>query len=151
MIFDKGLNGTTWANQIASAAIITSPLLTFAANPKTILSNPARQMIESIPSTWDETIVLPSSAIGQIAAFARRKGNTWFVAVDNGMTPRRLKISLSFLDKGNYHAYLVSDVAGNPAAVKIQNTEMNKSGFLDLDLQNGGGFIGSFAPFHSKP
>jgi alpha-glucosidase len=151
MIFDKGLNGTTWANQIASAAIITSQLLTFSANPKTILSNPARQMIESIPSTWDETIVLPSSAIGQVAAFARRKGNTWFVAVDNGMTPRRLKISLAFLNRGNYHAYLVSDVEGNPATVKIQITEMNESGFLDLDLQSGGGFIGSFTPSHSKP
>jgi alpha-glucosidase len=146
MIFDKGLNGTTWANQIASAAILTSPLLTFAANPKTILNNPARQMIESIPSTWDETIVLPSSAIGQVAAFARRKGKTWFVAVDNGPTPRKIRISLFFLGKGDYRAYLVSDVAKNPAAVHIQNGRMNRSGFLNLDLQSGGGFIGSFTP-----
>jgi alpha-glucosidase len=146
MIFDKGLNGTTWANQIASAAIITSPLLTFAANPKTILSNPARQMIQSIPSTWDETIVLPSSAIGHVAALARRKGNTWFIAVNNGTVARRVKISLSFLGKGDYRAQFVGDVKGNPAAVSIQNSKRNRSDFLDLDLMSGGGFIGRFTP-----
>ena len=151
MIFDKGLNGTTWANQIASAAIITSPLLTFAANPQSILSNPARKMIESIPSTWDETIALPSSAIGQIAAFARRKGNTWFVAVDNGPAPRKLKISLSFLGEGTYQAQLVGDVVGTPAAVEIKSAQMKRSDVLNLDLASGGGFIGRFTPSHSKP
>jgi alpha-glucosidase len=146
VILDKGRNGTTWANQIASAAILTSPLLTYAAKPKTLLDNPAVGMIESIPSTWDETIVLPSSAIGQVAAFARRKGNTWFVAVDNGTTPCKIKIKLSFLGEGGYHAHLVGDVEGNPAAVLLQSTKMNRSGFLDLDLRSGGGFIGRFTP-----
>jgi alpha-glucosidase len=151
MIFDKGLNGTTWANQIASAAIITSPLLTFAANPDTILSNPAAGMIKSIPSTWDETIVLPPSAIGQVVAFARRKGNTWFVAVDNGTASKKMRISLSFLGKGEYQVRSVGDVKDNPAAVDIQNLKVNRSGFLNLDLQSGGGFIASFVPRHSKP
>jgi hypothetical protein len=30
--------------------------------------------IKSIPSTWDETHVLPFSEIGEVAAFARRHG-----------------------------------------------------------------------------
>jgi len=144
MIFDKGLNGTTWANQIASAAIMTSPLLTFAANPKTILNNPALAVIRAIPSTWDETLVLPPSAIGQIVVFARRKRKTWFVAVDNGTTARKIQISLSFLGSGEYQAQLVGDVKGNPAAVNIRNSTMNRSDHLDLDMPSGGGFIARF-------
>ncbi len=146
MIFDKRLNGTTWANQIASAAIITSPLLTFAANPETILSNPAVEVIRAIPSTWDETIALPQSAIGEVAAFARRKGNIWFVAVDNGTEARKIRIGLSFLPKGNYQAQLVSDVKGNAAAVAMKNQTMNRSDFIDLDMPGGSGFIARFTP-----
>ena len=63
---------TSWAHQVATAAVMTSPLLVYAAHPRSILSNPAVDMIKSIPSVWDETIVLPPSEIGEIAVFARR-------------------------------------------------------------------------------
>jgi alpha-glucosidase len=36
---------------------------------------------------WDETIVLPQSDIGELAAFARRSGRNWFVGVLNGPRP----------------------------------------------------------------
>jgi alpha-glucosidase len=37
--------------------------------------------MKDIPAVWDETIVLPGSEIGELAAYARRKGNNWFVAL----------------------------------------------------------------------
>src|SRR5207244_7953387 len=94
---------TTGAHQIASAAILSAPLLTYGANPHALLANPAVDLIKSIPATWDQTIVLPSSQIGELAAFARRKGNTWFIAVMNGPQPRSLDIHLDFL-QGDHHA-----------------------------------------------
>src|SRR5262245_29626880 len=75
---------TTWAHQIATAAIFIEPLLTYAAHPKMLLTNPAVEMIKSIPVTWDETIALPGCEIGEVAAFARRRGDVWFLAVLNG-------------------------------------------------------------------
>ena len=62
---------TSWAHQVATAAVMTSPLLVYAAHPRNILANPSVDMIKSIPSVWDETIVLPPSEIGEIAVFAR--------------------------------------------------------------------------------
>ena len=41
-------------------------------------------MIKSIPCVWDETIVLPASEIGHVAAFARRQGDDWFLAILGG-------------------------------------------------------------------
>src|SRR5205823_1070746 len=41
MLFGERRRNTTWAHQIASAAILSAPLLTYAANPENILSNPA--------------------------------------------------------------------------------------------------------------
>ena len=61
-------------------------------------------MIKSIPSVWDETIVLPPSEIGEVALFARRSGDRWFVAAMNGSQARTVKVDLSFLAVGTYKA-----------------------------------------------
>ena len=50
MIFNQRRGDTTWANQIASLAIFDSPLLTIAANPRSILTNAAVDVIKSIPA-----------------------------------------------------------------------------------------------------
>lgn len=144
--FGERRKNTTWAHQIASAAIVSSPLLTYAAHPENILANPAVEIIKSIPSVWDETIVLPGSAIGELAAFARRKGNTWFVAVMNGVGERSMKISLSFLGKGNYKALIAGDDAGNSASVKMQQATYKSSDTITLPLQSGGGYIMRLEP-----
>ena len=102
MIFSQRRGDTTWANQIASLAIFSSPLLTVAANPQSILENPAVEMIKSIPCIWDATIVLPGSEPGELAAYARRSGETWFVAVMCGPQPKSIQVPLSFLGDAQY-------------------------------------------------
>jgi alpha-glucosidase len=144
MLFGDRRKETSWPHQIASAAILTSSLLTFAANPKSIVENPGVDLIKSIPSTWDQTIVLPVSEIGEIAAFARRKNDTWFLAVMNGETPKTIHVNLSFLAEGPHPAMLIRDQQDNPAAEKIENTVLSRSDSLTIDLRAGGGFIGRF-------
>jgi len=142
--FGDRRKNTTWAHQIATAAIFSAPLITYAATPANILANPAVDMIKSIPSVWDETIVLEPSEIGELAIYAQRKGKIWFLSVINGLAPKSLKIPLSFLSGGTYQAMLVSDDKDNPAAVKIENKPIKKSETIDLQLSEGGGFIGRF-------
>lgn len=139
--FGERRKNTTWAHQIASAAILSAPLLTYAANPENILSNPAVEVIKHIPATWDETIVLPGSEIGELAAFARRKNNTWFIAVMNGTQPRKIKIPLAFLKQGRFNARTVYDDAANDAAVVMGNAVYSSTDVIELDLRAGGGFI----------
>jgi alpha-glucosidase len=141
--FGERRKNTTWAHQIASAAILSAPMLTYAANPDTLLVNPAVGIIKNIPSTWDETIVLPPSAIGEVAIYARRKGSTWFLAVMNGTTAKKISIPLKFL-KGNYNATIAKDAAADPASVVIENKKANGNDTWQLDLAPGGGFIAQF-------
>jgi alpha-glucosidase len=136
---------TTWTHQVASAAIFDEPLLTYGAHPANILKNPCLPMIKSIPSVWDQTIVLPVSEIGEIAAFARRTGDTWFLAIINGPTARTVRIPLSFLAQGEYHALLIRDDKTDPAAVRIENVALQRNSSLALELNSGGGFIGRFS------
>ena len=135
---------TTWAHQVASAAILSAPLLTYAAHPDTILMNPAANIIKSIPATWDETIVLPPSEIGELAVFARRKGRSWFLAIMNGVEPKKIKIPLSFLN-GNYKAEIVKDHPSESAAVLVGEKSYSSKNVLELELVSGGGLIAQFS------
>jgi len=142
--FGDRRKNTTWAHQVASAAILSAPLLTYAANPDTLLASPAVEIIKSIPATWDETIVLPPSEIGELAVYARRKGDTWFLAIMNGVGERKIKIPLSFL-KGNYKALIAKDDAGNSASITMQHPNYSTKDTIELNLVSGGGFIARFS------
>jgi alpha-glucosidase len=142
--FGERRKNTTWAHQAASPVILVSPLLTYAANPANILANPACDVIKSIPATWDETVVLPPSEIGEVAVFARRKGDVWFLAVMNGPAARSVKAPLSFLGDGEYAATLVHDAKDDAAAVTVEKATLKRGDSLSIDLREGGGFLARF-------
>jgi alpha-glucosidase len=145
MHFGERRRETSWAHQIATAAIFTSPVLVYAAHPKNILENPAVELIKSIPSVWDETIALPICEIGELAAFARRHNDQWFLAIINGATAKTIQIALRFLDKTRYQGLLVSDKPDDGAAVNLEQTTVNPTTVLTIALRAGGGFIGRFS------
>jgi alpha-glucosidase len=116
----------------------------YGAHPKSILDHPAVDLIRSIPSVWDETIALPPSDIAEMAAFARRRGDTWFLGVMNGETERSVRMPLSFIGRSKYKAMLVRDQKDDPAAVKIENSAFTRGDQLTMDMRAGGGFVARF-------
>jgi alpha-glucosidase len=145
VVFGDRRKDTTWAHQIATAVVFTSPLLVYGGHTQGLLDNPASDVIKSIPSGWDETRVLPPSAIGELAVYARRRGERWFLGVLNGKERRTLRVPLSFLGKGRYHAALVADERTNGAAVQLDERPVTASDFLDVPLRDGGGFVARFS------
>ncbi|HEY2019498.1 MAG TPA: glycoside hydrolase family 97 N-terminal domain-containing protein [Bryobacteraceae bacterium] len=137
------LADTTWPHQVANAVLLQAPLLAFAAHPANILGNPMRDVIQSIPTTWDQTIALPVSQIGDVAAFARRKGDTWILAVNNGPVGKTVRVDLSFLGQGSYQATLLRDAA-DAEDVKIEHLTARATDALYVKMRSGGGFVGRF-------
>ena len=144
MIFSERRKETSVAHQIASAVIFTSPLLIFGAHPNTILKHPAAELIKSIASVWDQTIVLPASEIGQLAIFARRSKGMWMLAIMNGDTARSVRIKLSFLTKRKFHGLFVYDVKDDPAAVHMEEKLVRPTDELEIKMRAGGGFVARF-------
>jgi alpha-glucosidase len=137
---------TSWAHQVASAAVFTSPLLVYGAHPQRLLENPAVGMIKSVPSVWDETIALAPSEIGELAVFARRRGKIWFLAVLNGQSPRSIDAPLSFLNEGSYSASLVRDGKAGPTSLDVETAKATAADTMRIEMEAGGGFIGRFEP-----
>jgi alpha-glucosidase len=76
---------------------------------------------------------------------ARRKGDTWFLAVINGPSQRTVTVPLTFLGKGKRRAMIVRDHRTEPAAVAVeQGVAAQASDMMKLDLRPGGGFIARF-------
>ena len=126
--------------------VFTSPLLCLGADPQSILDNPCKEIIQAIPSTWDETIVLPQSKIGDLALYARRKGKTWFVAAINGIgETRNLSIDLSFLPAGDYSYTSIEDEPGNQAGALVKRSKLAHR-WMSIGLNPSGGFVGIFTP-----
>ena len=131
----------TFAHQLSSIYMFTSPMLIFAADMEDMLSSPGRSFIESVPVTWDETVVLPESEIGKLAALARRKGDVWYLTVLNGEEPKMLDIKLDFLPKGKYNMEMASDTPGNRKLIEVKDSKVRSGQRLKEELMSGGGFV----------
>ena len=143
--FGDRRRNTTWVHQVATAAIYAAPVITYAATPAHILENPCVDMIKSIPSVWDETIVLPPSEIGELAFYAQRKGTTWFLSAINGVHPKTINIQLSFLGDGSYSTLVLKDNPDNPASAVISHGSASSNDIIKIDLGVGGGFMTRFS------
>jgi alpha-glucosidase len=143
--FGERRGDTTVAHQVATAAVFTAPLLTYAAHPQKMLDSPCAPVLKSIPACWDETIVLPVSEIGEVAAFARRTGDTWFLAIVNGPAARTVRIPLTFLGEREYNVQVIRDDKGDPDAVQVEEIAAWRGDTLPIELCFGGGFIARFS------
>jgi alpha-glucosidase len=140
--FGNRLGEVSWAHHIASMIVFTSSFLCLGADPQSVLDNPCRQMIQSIPSTWDETIALPDSKIGELVLFARRKGSTWFLAAMNGSKePVTLQLPLSFLKKGTYKLAVVKDDKQKQANAILEDQKVIPSSILTIEINGSGGYV----------
>lgn len=133
--------GYTWAHLLAQAVNMTSPLQHFAGKYQDFIGNPSEDLLRHLPSTWDETIVLPGTEIGKTAAFARRRGQEWYIGVLNGATPVTLPIELSFLGSGEWQAELFGDQSDNPAAFKRESKPVTAGDTLVLPMSHRGGAV----------
>jgi alpha-glucosidase len=138
------LQGNTWAHELAQAVVFTSPFLCFSGHPRDYVDNTAVDVLKAIPAVWDETIVLPGSEPGEIAAFARRSGDNWFVGILNGETASTMDVSLSFLDSGTWNAIRLGDVPGKGDAWDRQEGTFSASDSISVSLSRRGGFVAWF-------
>ncbi|MEP6675453.1 MAG: glycoside hydrolase family 97 catalytic domain-containing protein [Ferruginibacter sp.] len=142
--FGERMGEVSWAHHVASMIVFTSPFLCVGVDPQSILDNPCKEMIQSIPTTWDETIVLPQSKIGELVLFARRKGTTWFIAAMNGINETKIiSVDLSFLI-GKYMLSSIKDDNNKQANALLEKTKVSGNSKITIVLNAAGGYAGRF-------
>src|SRR5690606_20160548 len=134
--------GTTFACQLATAVVYTSPILCWADEPRVYMESPSAAWIRAMPAVCDESRVLEPSAIGEVAVFARRSGEAWWLGVINGEEGRTIEVDLSFLGGGDGAGWTlasVSDVAGEHPEMRVEGARaFDPSAPLKIELEAGG-------------
>jgi alpha-glucosidase len=150
LLIPKRLDGSTFAHELAMPIVFTSPYLCMGDNPQHYLESDAADLLKALPSVWDETRVLPVSEIGQLAAFARRSKDSWFIGAINNTVPRRETISLSFLGTGEYKLVeLADDPDRNDAFVRSERA-VTRNDSLVMPLRKDGGYAAWLVPSPGK-
>lgn len=129
----------TWPHEFAQAIVYLSPIIHFADQYQFYLDNPMFDLFQQVPTAWDETRVLSCTSLGDVAAFARRKGDTWWIGVMNGANEQEVKIPLDFLKKAT-KATLVYDGDTNTSVDRREQT-VSKKDVLTIKLRPSGGFV----------
>ena len=132
--------GFTWPHEMAQAVIYQSSVTHFADHYQFILGNPMEDLFRTIPVTWDETRVLACTEMGEVVAYARRKGETWWIGVMNGATEREVRIPLDFLKRAALGT-LVYDDPKTAAAVERREQRVSPADVLKINLRPAGGFV----------
>lgn len=134
----------TRCQQLALFTMLYAPLQMLADAPTAYEKEPQMlAYIRDVPTVWDATVPLDGK-VGDYAALARRKGNTWYVSGINDYTPRKLTIAFDFLDEGAlYNAELFTD---GPNADRMgedylyTKRTVKRGDTITVEMAPGGGF-----------
>ena len=131
---------TTAAHELATAIILTSGLIHYAAKPEFFESLPveARQVFRDAPARWDETRCLIGEP-GKVVVFARRSGASWFVAGLNG-TDEPLPVDLD-LSGFNDFPKRFAITEGADAAMQVSVAAVPVSDHWKHEMPPRGGLI----------
>lgn len=148
--FESPMSKSTKAHQAGMYVVYFSPLQMLCDAPTAYMKFPSvLEMIASIPTTWDETVVLDGE-YGEYIIVARRKGEEWYIGGLNNEEERSVSINLDFLDDRKYQYKMLSDgINANRIAedYKISKGQLSKGAVIDVLMKKGGGFLLRFGDF----
>lgn len=139
----------TRCHQLAMYVVFEAPLGMLSDNPTAYMrEQESTKFIASVPTTFDETVVLDGK-VGEYICTARRKGDTWYAGAMTNWTPRDLTIDFSFLGDGTYEAEIFRDGINadrDATDYKREVITVTKSDKKTVRLMNGGGWAARISP-----
>lgn len=139
----------TRCHQLAMYVVFEAPLQMLADNPTVYMKEQeSTDFISKIPTVFDETVALDGK-VGEYAAIARKKDDTWFVGAMSNWDARDTTINLSFLGAGNFEAEVFKDGINADRDATDYKREVIKVSSVDklmIHLSNGGGWAARIYP-----
>lgn len=92
---------STRCHMLAMYVVLESYLGMICDTPEAYEGQPGFEFLQTVPTTWDKTVV-PDASVNEYVAIARRHGDDWYVGAINNSQARDVEIALDFLGKGDY-------------------------------------------------
>ncbi|MDR3095025.1 MAG: glycoside hydrolase family 97 protein [Bacteroidales bacterium] len=137
---------STRCHMLAMYVVLESYLHMVADYPEAYKGQQGFDWIQTIPTVWDETRV-PDARTGEYIIVARKKDNEWWAGTINNSTARNVKMSLDFLDDGDYQVEMYVDAPDSETNLNHlvkQTKTLTKKDVLELSLAASGGAVMHF-------
>ena len=140
------LNEVSICHMLASAIIYNSAFFTVSEDPSILKAHGLDSFVSPLTVIWNETHVLPGSKIGELAIFARRSADTWYLAVFNGSQgEKNINLPFSFLSDGKkYEAELYTDDLADQRGFNRVKISVTGADSADIAMRPSGGFAAVF-------
>ena len=143
-IWGKVMSQGTRCHQLSMFVVYDNPLQIFSGNPSQGFLEPEfMELLGSIPSTWDTTIIIKAKVSDYIIT-ARKKGNDWFIGGMTDWTARTFDIDVDFLTAENYEATVCVDginAERYPSDYTIKTSSLKKGDHIQIAMAPGGGYL----------
>lgn len=143
VVYDEPMSPGTRCRQLAQYIVYESPLSMLCDSPnKYRAENACTRFMASIPTVWDDTVVLDGK-IGEYIAIARRSGDKWYIGGLTDWNARTLSLRIPMIEKGEYTVKLFADgMNANKSGCDYTVSDFDWDGESDINLKmaSGGGF-----------
>lgn len=126
----------TYGFCLAQTIVYESALQHFAYAAAAYRNYNGLALLNHIPTTWDETLLLDGFP-GEYVTIARRNGENWFVGSMTGEA-RTVEFALDFLGDGNYNAYIYENRLDD-TGLELRELIVTKEDRIVLELTKGSG------------
>ncbi len=133
----------TRCHHMATYIVYENPVPMVADYPSAYGNQPGFEVIERVPTLWDETRVL-DARVAEYIVLARRKGKEWYVGAMTNWTPREIDIPLTFLGPGEFLVETWSDAPetiDDPNFLVKESRKVTARDTLHAKLVTGGGWV----------
>jgi alpha-glucosidase len=141
---EKVMSFGTRCQQLAMYVVYESPIQFFSGNPSQGLLEPDfMELLGSIPTTWDTTIVL-DGRLGEYIITARKKNNEWFIGAMNDLSKRSFTIPLDFLENESYAATICEDGINADryaSDYRLYSQKLSPRDSVTIRMAPGGGYL----------
>ena len=143
-VYTEAMSQGTRCRQLAEYVIFESPFNMLCDSPSNYLKeDECTQFIASVPTVWDETVVLDGK-VGEYLVVARRKDFRWYVGAITNWEERDLVLDLSVLPNfGAKSGRIFRDGpnANRAARDYVSETAQVMGNKIKLHLAKGGGAV----------
>mgnify|MGYP000136338998 FL=1 len=139
---------STRCHMLAMYVVLESYLGMICDTPEAYEGQPGFEFLQTVPTTWDKTVV-PDASVNEYVAIARRHGDDWYVGAINNSQARNVEIALDFLGKGDYKVTLYKDARDtdtNPNHLIKDTLTVTAKDKITVPLASDGG-----AAMHIQP
>ena len=142
-VYTEAMSQGTRCRQLAEYVIFESPFNMLCDSPSNYLNeDECTQFIASVPTTWDETVVLDGK-VGEYLVIARKKDFRWYIAAITNWEERDLVLDLTPLNGGAKSGHIFRDGpnANRAARDYVSETAQVMGNKVKVHLAKGGGMV----------